>query len=311
MKIRTFIISLAALLTFGTLIVFLISYFNTQNMGVLNPQGVIALAEKNLLITVFGLMMIVIVPVFCMLFFFMWKYREGNKRAHYDPDWNNSLILEWIWWLVPAVIVVILGVITWKSTHELDPYRPLVSNAKPVIVQVVALNWKWLFIYPEERIATVNYLHIPKDTSINFTITADAPMNAFWIPQLGGQIYAMPGMSTKLHLMATKEGEYQGLSSNYSGEGFAGMKFITKVTDTKDYVEWLNTLRTSPSVLSYDEYTELAKSSMNNPVVWYSYVPEDMYTRIIEKYMKHDPDMHGSPSSKQPTVNSIQKMHAH
>ena len=301
------------LVVFGLtmLVLFLWVYTSTVTIDVLEPRGVIALAEKNLLIVACGLMMIVIVPIFFMLFFFMWKYREGNKNSRYEPDWNNSRILEWVWWITPAVIVVILGYITWKSTHELDPYKPIVSNVKPVVIHVVALDWKWLFIYPEEHIATVNYLQIPVDTPINFSITADAPMNSLWIPQLGGQIYAMAGMTTKLHLMASEEGEYQGGSSNYSGEGFAGMKFITKVTSGSEYVTWLNTLRTSQDVLSFEEYSKLAKPSKNNPVMFYSSVSKDMYTSIIAKYMSHDHKKQIAPSSELPAAEDMQKMHAH
>jgi cytochrome o ubiquinol oxidase subunit 2 len=226
-------------------------------MGLLNPKGTIALAEKNLLITAVGLMLIVIIPVFIMLFSFAWRYRASNTKAKYTPDWHSNVALEIIWWAVPIAIITILAVITWKSSHDLDPFKPIDSTVKPVIIEVVALDWKWLFIYPEEHIATVNYLKIPKDTPINFKITADAPMNAFWIPQLGSQVYAMPGMSAKLHLMATEVGTYKGVSSNFSGAGFSGMKFDTSVVSGEEYVKWVNTVRTVPASLTKREYAVL------------------------------------------------------
>jgi cytochrome o ubiquinol oxidase subunit 2 len=254
-------------------------------MGLLNPKGAIAVAEKNLLITAVSLMMIVIIPVFVMLFSFAWRYRAGNTKAKYTPDWHTNIALEITWWAVPIAIIAILGTITWKSSHDLDPFKPLISNVKPITVQVVALDWKWLFIYPEEHIATVNYLVIPKDTPINFVITSDAPMNAFWIPQLGTQIYAMPGMTAKLHLMANEVGVYKGVSSNFSGDGFSGMKFDTKVVSGEGYAEWVNTTRTIPGILTKEKYKELAKQSKNNPVQIFSSVEDGLYDYVVMKYM--------------------------
>ncbi len=267
------------------LIGYLWIYISTHNMGLLNPKGVIAVAEKNLLITAVLLMMIVIVPVFVMLFSFAWRYRAGNTKAKYAPDWHTNVALEFTWWAVPIVIIAILGTITWKTSHDLDPFKPLISDVKPITVQVVALDWKWLFIYPEEHIATVNYLVVPKDTPINFVITADAPMNAFWIPQLGTQIYAMPGMTAKLHLMANEEGIYKGVSSNFSGDGFSGMKFDTKVVSGEGYADWVNTTRTIPGTLTKESYGELAKQSKNNPVQIFSSTEDGLYDYIVMKYM--------------------------
>lgn len=268
-----------------SLVGYLFSYIGSHNMGVLNPKGLIAEAEKNLLITAVSLMMIVIIPVFVMLFSFAWRYRASNTKAKYAPDWHNNLPLEIVWWLVPVTIIAILGTITWKTTHDLDPFKPLDLDVKPVTVQVVALDWKWLFIYPDEHIATVNYLVIPKDTPINFIITADAPMNAFWIPQLGTQIYAMPGMSAKLHLVANEEGIYKGVSSNFSGDGFSGMKFDTKVISGEEYADWVNTARTISSPLTKETYTALAKQSKNVPVHLFSSVEDGLYDSIIMKFM--------------------------
>ncbi len=267
------------------LVFFLVAYVSSHNMGVLNPKGSIALAEKNLLITTVGLMSLVVIPVFIMLASFAWRYRASNTKAKYSPDWHNNQALEIIWWMVPTVIITILGILTWKSTHELDPFKPLNSTVAPITIQVVALDWKWLFIYPDENIATVNFLELPKDTPINFIITADAPMNAFWIPQLGGMVYAMAGMSAKLHLMASEEGVYKGLSSNFSGDGFSGMKFDTKITSTEEYTKWVDEVRASPYRLSHDRYNELVKKTKNNPVELYASVTENLYDSIIMKFM--------------------------
>ena len=269
----------------GGLAVFLFIYIETHNMGVLNPKGAVALAEKNLLITSVCLMLIVIIPVFVMLFSFAWRYRAGNTKAKYTPDWHSNIALEITWWAVPIVIVTILGIITWKSSHDLDPLKPLTSHVKPVRIQVVALDWKWLFIYPEEHIATVNFLKIPKDTPINFSITSDAPMNAFWIPQLGSQIYAMAGMSAKLHLIASEEGVYKGVSSNFSGDGFSGMKFDTTVVSGEEYATWVNTVRSASSSLTQEAYSHLAQQTKDNKVELFSSVWEGLYNAIIMKYM--------------------------
>ncbi len=264
---------------------FLSTFIGSHNMGVLNPKGVVALAEKNLLITAFLLMLIVIVPVFVMLFSFAWRYRASNTKAKYTPDWHSNRALEIVWWTIPAIIIFILALLTWKSTHDLDPFKPLASNVKPITIQVVALDWKWLFIYPDEHIATVNYVEFPKDTPVLFKITSDAPMNAFWIPQLGGQVYAMPGMTAQLNLMATEKGVYKGLSTNFSGEGFSGMKFEVHVTEENEYQSWLYTVRGSPYVLDITRYTELAKQSKNNAVEYFALTDDDLFGRILMKFM--------------------------
>lgn len=276
--------SIAVLAAIG-LVSFLIVYIRSHNMGVFNPKGIIAFAERDLIVTTVLLMLIVVVPVFILLGVFVWKYRAGNTKATYTPDWHSNIVLEIIWWAIPTIIIVILAALTWNSSHALDPFKPLDSNVKPITIQVVALDWKWLFIYPEQNIATVNFVQFPKDTPINFEITADAPMNSFWIPQLGGQIYAMAGMTTRLHLMASEEGSYAGASANFSGPGFSGMKFVAKASSQDDFDQWVKTVRNSPIALSRDEYNELAKKSTNNPVQYYALVEEKLYNTIIMKFM--------------------------
>lgn len=215
------------------------------------------------------------------------KYREGNKKAKYTPDWGHSLVAEIIWWGVPLVLIVILGVITWKSTHALNPYKEIVNGKKPVAIQVVALDWKWLFIYPEQEIATVNYIQFPENTPVNFSISADAPMNSFWIPQLGGQIYAMPGMTTKLSLIANETGVFRGMSSNISGDGFAGMTFKAESSREEEFESWVSKVKSSGNYLTNDEYKQLVKPSKNNPVKVYSGVESGLFNKIVMQYMEH------------------------
>lgn len=266
-------------------VVFLGVYVGTHNMGVFNPKGIIALAEMNLIVKTTLLMLIVVIPVFIMLAVFSWRYRAGNTKAKYTPDWHSNIMLEIIWWTIPIIIIVFIARMTWVSSHELDPFKPIVSNVPPITIQVVALPWKWLFIYPEQKIATVNFVQFPEDTPINFKITGDAPMNSFWIPQLAGQIYAMAGMDTMLHVMADEPGEYMGVSANYSGYGFSGMKFTAKATSQKEFDAWVQTVRQSPNALNSEEYEKLAKKSRNNSVAYYSSAEDGLYDKIIMKYM--------------------------
>jgi cytochrome o ubiquinol oxidase subunit 2 len=262
-------------------------FVSTHDIAVLNPEGAVGQKQRDLLIIATLLGLLVIVPVFVMTFGIAWKYRASNKNAAYQPEWAHSKLFETIWWGVPIAIIIVLGVITWFTSHSLDPYRPLDSDVKPVRVQVVALQWKWLFIYPEEGIATVNYLQIPEKTPINFEITADAPMNAFWIPKLGSQVYAMAGMTTKLHLIANNPGEYQGSSANISGEGFADMNFIVKATSQADYSSWVHSIHGKNEMLTQQTYDSLAKPSVLDDAKPRTYVLHDerLYDRVVMKYM--------------------------
>jgi cytochrome o ubiquinol oxidase subunit 2 len=178
------------------------------NMVLMNPKGAIGVEQRTLIITAIALMLIVVVPVIFMAFAFAWKYRASNKDAKYSPNWSHSNKIEAVVWTIPIIIIAILGTITWKTTHELDPFKPIVTDKKPMTIEVVSLDWKWLFIYPEQGIATVNELAFPKDVPVEFKITSNSVMNSFFIPQLGGQIYAMAGMQTKLHLIGNEAGKY-------------------------------------------------------------------------------------------------------
>jgi cytochrome o ubiquinol oxidase subunit 2 len=260
-------------------------YLHSTDIAVLNPKGPVARKEFDLFITGLLLSLIVVVPVFTLLFTFAWKYRESNTKAKYSPDLDHSRIAETIWWVVPSILILIISILTWNSSHQLDPYRKLASTKPQMTIQVVALDWKWLFIYPDQRIATVNFVQFPNNTPVNFEITADAPMNSFWIPQLGGQIYAMPGMATDLHLMATQNGIFNGSSANISGTGFAGMAFKAKSSSQADFGSWVKSVKSSRSHLSMDTYSKLAEPSQYNPVTYYSSAPSDLYDKVIMKYM--------------------------
>ena len=264
-------------------------------MAILNPKGMIALSEKNLLIDSVALMLIVVIPVIILSFVFAWKYRSKNKQAKYAPTWCHSTALEAVCWIVPCVIVAILAVMTWISSHKLDPYRPLDVKGKPIIIEVVALDWKWLFIYPKQHIATVNYVRIPAHVPIRFLITSDAPMNSFEIPQLAGQIYAMTGMRTKLNLIADHKGTFVGLSTNFSGDGFSGMRFTVKATSKEQYDEWVRIVQAAPKKLTISQYNKLTKPSKNDPVQYFSSPTKNLFNKIIMKYM--GPGMHMSANN--------------
>ncbi|MDI1353253.1 MAG: COX aromatic rich motif-containing protein, partial [bacterium] len=202
-------------------------------------------------------------------------------------------LLEIVWWSIPCIIILILGTVTWKTTHSLDPYKPLESSIKPVEVEVVSLDWKWLFIYPEFKIATVNYLKIPVGTPINFKITAASPMNSFIIPQLGGQIYAMTGMTTQLHLMADAPGNYRGFATNYTGIGFAQMTFNTDASSAEDFSKWVATVKTSSEQLTSAVFwDQLVPKSINDPVKQFGTVEPNLFDSIIMHYMMPEAEHH-------------------
>ena len=263
---------------------FLLSGCNSDAI-LLDPKGPVGHDEKSLILTAFALMLLVVVPVIVMTIAFAWRYRASNTKATYKPKWSHSTTLEAIVWSVPLIIVAILSVITWKSSHDLDPYKPLASDNKPLTVEVVSLDWKWLFIYPEQHIATVNQLVIPTNVPVSFKITSGSVMNSFFIPQLGGQIYAMAGMTTHLHLMANEPGTYDGISANYSGGGFSDMKFkaIAKPS-IADFNAWVQQVKAGNKTLDFAGYQKLAKPSENQPVEYFAATPSDLYEKIVGSF---------------------------
>lgn len=286
-------------------------FAHRNSFAVLNPEGNIGVQQRDLFFFACLLSLVVLVPVYTLLFFTAWRYRSSNKKATYKPKWTHSRLLETVWWGIPGILIVILAIITFKTSHDLDPYKPLSSNKKPITIQAIALEWKWLFIYEDYNIATVNYLEIPEKTPINFKITADAPMNSFWIPKLGGQVYAMKGMETKLHLIADKTGTYTGNSANLSGEGFAGMKFRVRSSTEKQFHDWVARAQKTSNTLTYDTYDGLAKPSTNHEETIYATVDSKLYSTILHKYMPHSSGQKTEKSKKYHSDNHTKIDHSH
>ncbi len=251
---------------------------------IINPKGPIGQAESDLLFTAFKVMLIVVIPVFVLAFGFVLRYRAGNEKAAYRPDWDYSAPLDAVVWLVPALIVISLGVLVWINTHKLDPYRPLASSVPPLEVEVVAQDWKWLFIYPEQDIAVVNELVFPSETPLSLKITSDTVMNSFFIPALGGQIYAMAGMRTEMHLLADAPGRFTGKNTQYSGDGFADQHFEAIAASRADFEAWVAKVKQSPERLDPSAYDALAAPSIKHPVTYYSAVEPNLFDAILAKY---------------------------
>ena len=259
---------------------------------VLYPAGDVAWQQRDLVIIATVLMLLIIVPVMALTVFFAWKYRAANQAADYDPDWNHSTYLELVIWAAPLLIIICLGAVTWMWTHLLDPYRPLdriargqpvAETAKPLEVEVAALDWKWLFIYPEQGIATVNEMAAPVDRPIRFRLTATSVMNSFYVPALAGQIYAMPGMETTLHGVINRPGSYAGFSANYSGDGFSGMRFTFHGLDPSGFEQWVSAVKAQGGALDRKTYLELAKPSENEPVRRYATVEPQLFRLIRDR----------------------------
>ena len=257
---------------------------------VLSPTGDIAARQRDLLVISTLLMLVIIIPVMALTIFFAWKYRASNKVANYDPEWSHSTQLELVIWSAPLLIIICLGALTWMGTHLLDPYRPLdriaegqpvEESVEPLDVQVVALDWKWLFIYPEQGVASVNELIAPVDRPIRFSISSSSVMNAFYVPTLAGMIYAMPGMRTELHAVANAPVESRGFSANFSGAGFSGMYFAFRAVPTGDFDAWVESARGATDQLTRASYLELERPSENVPVRHFSSVEANMFDYIV------------------------------
>ena len=280
-----------------TLLALLAFLIRGNSIPVLDPKGPIAEKQLDLLVFASLLSLLVVIPVFILTFWIVHKYRDTNKKTHgkaldkakqdknYQPNWSHNTVAETVWWGIPIILIVILGSVIWTSSHELDPYKPLASDKKALEIQVIALPWRWLFIYPEQQIATVNYMPIPNNTPINLTITADSPMNSFWVPQLAGQIYAMSGMSTKLHIMSNETGVYQGSSANLSGEGYADMKFSVNSLPDTTFNKWVIQTKQSTDKLTDDSYAALAKPSKETKQQAFFLEQKSLYDNVVNKYM--------------------------
>ncbi|MGV3346711.1 cytochrome o ubiquinol oxidase subunit II [Enterobacteriaceae bacterium LUAb1] len=281
------------------------------NSALLSPKGQIGVEQRSLILTAFGLMLIVVIPAIAMAITFAWKYRESNTQAKYSPDWSHSNKVEAVVWTIPILIILFLGILTWKTTHSLEPSKPLVANVKPIEIQAISLDWKWLFVYPEQGIATVNQIAFPANTPVHFKVTSDSVMNSFFIPTLGSQIYSMAGMQTNLHLIANEPGNFDGISANYSGAGFSGMKFTAIATaNQQDFEQWVAKVKQSPKTLdTMNAFEQLASPSEFHPVEYFSSVKSDLFISIINKFMSHDHNMH-MPEATHEGMNMDHTAHA-
>ncbi len=262
-----------------------------KHIPVLMPSGEVGVQQRDLIVFTVMLAAIVVVPVFTLLVLFAMKYREGNKKAKYQPEWSENKTLEVIWWGIPILIIIVLSIVTWVTSHSLDPYRAIKSDKPALEVKVVALQWKWLFIYPEQGMASVNDLTIPVDRPVHFTLSADAPMSAFWIPDLGGQIYSMNAMSSQLNLIANKAGDYKGYNTNINGKGYASMKFDVHAVGDSEYDAWIMKAHHGMS-LTEASYNELAKPGTPKGSSYYHLADPAIYEKVIMKYM------HGSSAEQ-------------
>lgn len=295
---------------------------------VMAPSGDIAMQQRDLIVWSTILMLLVIVPVIVLTLWFAWRYRASNTAATYKPNWTHSTVLELVIWSVPLMIIIALGAMTWVSTHKLDPYRPLdridantplPEGVEPLVVEVIALDWKWLFIYPEQGIATVNELAAPVDQPIRFKITASTNMNSFFIPALAGQIYAMAGMETKLHAVINEPGVFKGMSANYSGEGYSHMKFKFHGVSDEGFAEWVAEAKASGETLSRERYLDLEVPSIKDPVQRFGTVDPTLYHAILNRCVREGEtcmeDMmyhnHGHTSDAQSTDAEASEHHGH
>jgi cytochrome o ubiquinol oxidase subunit II len=280
---------------------------------VMSPTGDIARQQADLIVWSVILMLLIIVPVMVLTVLFAWRYRASNEEATYEPDWDHSTGLELIIWSAPLLIIIALGAITWVSTHTLDPYRPLdrtapgkpvTAETRPLEVQVVSLDWKWLFIYPEQGIATVNELVLPVDRPVRFRLSSSSVMNAFWVPSMAGMVYTMAGMETKLHAVLNKPGRFEGSSANYSGAGFSYMNFWTQGVDDAAFDRWVAEVKGRPGRLDTAGYLKLEVPSEKVPPMQFGGVEDGLFDRIVGMCVKPGtPCMEGMAHGGHAAVN--------
>ena len=266
--------------------------------AVLDPQGTIGIADKTILIDSLAIMLAIVVPTITAILGFAWWFRASNTRARYRPTFAYSGQLELIVWGIPLLVITLLGGVAWIGAHDLDPYQPLASKTPPLQVQVVSLDWKWLFIYPDQQIASVNTLEIPADTPIHFTLTSASVMNAFFIPQLGSMIYTMNGMTTQLNLQADAPGTFAGLSSHYSGDGFSGMHFAVHAVPADQFAAWVEATRKTGPTLDPLTYQALAKQSMDTAPYTYRAADPGLFQQIVSQQLPPGP----GPTTGRPNV---------
>ncbi|MDN6321868.1 MAG: ubiquinol oxidase subunit II [Halomonas sp.] len=298
----------------GTLVLLALCLFLAGcSSALLDPKGQVGAEQRTLILTSFGLMLIVVIPVIAMTLLFGWRYRRSNSVAKYLPDWAHSNWIEAVIWIVPCAIIAVLALLAFQTSHSLDPHKPLESDVAPIEIQAVALDWKWLFIYPEQGVASVNEVAFPVDTPVRFRVSSGSVMNAFFIPHLGSQIYAMAGMDNDVHLIADEMGSYPGRSTNYSGAGFSGMTFEAKVTTPGEFDAWVETVRDASETLTYPEgYEALAEPSESHPVEYFSAISPALYESILSSFHTGgDHDMGGDHQLSSDHADSTDGDNAH
>jgi cytochrome o ubiquinol oxidase subunit 2 len=267
--------------------------------GVLDPVGPVGAQEKQILINSTAIMLAIIIPTMLATIAFAWWFRRGNTKATYRPDWEYSGAIEMVVWAIPALTILLLGGITWIASHDLDPAKPLKSSVAPLKVEVVSLDWKWLFIYPDQGIATVNQLVIPAGTPVEFRLTSATVWNSFFVPQMGTMIYTMPRMTTRLNLQADRQGEFNGLSSHFSGEGFPGMQFQVQALPADQFAMWAQGTRGQGIALDARGYAELSKPSSYVKPITYGAVAPGLFEAIVagrEPANPVPPPLHNPPA---------------
>ncbi|MEI9424134.1 ubiquinol oxidase subunit II [Mesorhizobium sp. Cs1299R1N1] len=256
--------------------------------GVLDPKGPIASGERQILFNSLGIMLAIVIPTILATLGVAFWFRHSNTRARYLPDFTYSGRLEMLVWSIPAMTVLLVGGVAWIGSHDLDPRKPIADTIKPVTIQVVSLDWKWLFIYPDQGIASVNQLTIPVGTPLSFELTSSGVMNSFFVPQLGGQIYTMAGMTTRLHLQADRPGMYRGLSAQFSGDGFADMRFNVEAVPAENFEQWVTATRNTGPVLDTEAYAGLAKPSIAVAPFSYREVAPNLFKSILSTRLQPD-----------------------
>jgi cytochrome o ubiquinol oxidase subunit 2 len=267
--------------------------------GVLDPIGPVGAQEKQILVNSTAIMLAIVIPVMIATVAFAWWFRRGNKKARYLPDWEYSGAIELVVWSIPAMTVMLLGGIAWIGSHDLEPSRPLKSSAPPLRVDVVSLDWKWLFIYPDQGIATVNQLVVPTGVPVSYRLTSATVWNSFFVPRMGTMIYTMPRMTTRLNLQADRPGVYDGLSSHYSGEGFSGMRFKVHAIPPQQFAAWAQGARGKGSPLDGRSYAELAKPSSYVGPATYGAVAPGLFDSIVADRAPRSQVRHTEPPSRQ------------
>jgi len=255
-----------------------------SNLIVLEPKGSIGQEEVNLIGIAFILMLTVVIPVLILTFLFAMKYRASKSKNKYKPNWTGSASIEWIIWSVPIGIIIVLSYLTWVKTHQLDPYKPLESKNEPVRIEVISLDWRWLFIYPDYDIATTNHLVFPVDTPLEFRLTSSSVMTSFFIPQLGSQMYAMAGMQTKLNLIANEKGTFTGQNQEFSGHGYETMFFKAKSLSENEFIQWVKEVRKEGVPLDNKTFNALIQPTDDETIHYYTKISPNIFDNLIKKF---------------------------